>query len=95
MIFENNCIYFAQTICFTKLLFFRAVIAGGGAPEIEIAVKLAQYAQTLTGVDAYCFKAFASALEVIPSTLAENAGLHPVATVTELRNKHSSVSIFQ
>ncbi|KAL0267383.1 UNVERIFIED_CONTAM: hypothetical protein PYX00_009671 [Menopon gallinae] len=68
----------------------RAVIAGGGAPEIEIAVKLAQYAQTLTGVDAYCFKAFAAALEVIPSTLAENAGLHPIATVTELRNKHSS-----
>lgn len=71
---------------------FRALIAGGGAPETEIAIKLANYAQTITGVDAYCFKAFADALEVIPSTLAENAGLNPIATVTELRNRHSKVS---
>ena len=41
------------------------------------------------GADAYCFKAFAEALEVIPYTLAENAGLNPIATVTELRNKHA------
>ncbi|EEB15125.1 Hsp60 protein, putative [Pediculus humanus corporis] len=71
----------------------RALIAGGGAPETEVAVKLAEYAQTLTGVDAYCFKAFADALEVIPSTLAENAGLNPIATVTDLRTRHSQVMI--
>lgn len=35
-------------------------------------------------------RAFADALEVIPSTLAENAGLNPIATVTDLRNKHAS-----
>ena len=35
------------------------------------------------------FSAFAEALEVIPSTLAENAGLNPIATVTDLRNKHA------
>ncbi|KAK6636011.1 hypothetical protein RUM43_009663 [Polyplax serrata] len=67
----------------------KAFIAGGGAPETEVAVKLAEHAQTLTGVDAYCFKAFADALEVIPSTLAENAGLNPIATVTDLRNRHA------
>jgi len=67
----------------------RALIAGGGAPEIELAIRLAQRAQTLTGVESYCFKAFAEALEVIPSTLAENAGLNPIATVTELRNRHA------
>ncbi|XP_012288686.1 T-complex protein 1 subunit delta [Orussus abietinus] len=67
----------------------KALIAGGGAPEIELALKLAAYAQTLGGVDAYCVRAFANALEVIPSTLAENAGLNPIATVTELRNKHA------
>ena len=55
---------------------------------------MAEYAQTLTGVDAYCFKAFADALEVIPSTLAENAGLNPIATVTDLRTRHSQVSKF-
>ncbi|XP_058454062.1 T-complex protein 1 subunit delta [Malaya genurostris] len=67
----------------------RALIAGGGAPEIEMALQLAAHAQTLGGVDSYCFRAFANALEVIPSTLAENAGLNPIATVTELRNRHA------
>jgi len=66
----------------------RALIAGGGAPEIELAMKLSQYANTLGGMEQYCFKQFADALEVIPFTLAENAGLSPIATVTELRNKH-------
>ena len=35
---------------------YRALIAGGGAPEIEIALKLADYAQSVTGVEAYCFR---------------------------------------
>ncbi|CAF0858075.1 unnamed protein product [Didymodactylos carnosus] len=68
----------------------RALIAGGAAPEIELAVRLAEYAQTLSGVDQYCVRAFAEALEVIPYTLAENAGLNPIATVTELRNRHAN-----
>lgn len=71
----------------------RALIAGGGAPEIEMALQLAAHANTLEGVDAYCFRAFAEAMEVIPSTLAENAGLNPIATVTELRNKHAQGEI--
>lgn len=71
----------------------RALIAGGGAPEIEMALKLAAHAQTLEGVDAYCFRAFANALEVIPSTLAENAGLNAIGTVTELRNRHAQGEI--
>ena len=48
-----------------------------------------QFANGLVGADAYCFKAFAEALEVIPYTLAENAGLNPISTVTELRNRHA------
>lgn len=72
-----------------SILFSRALIAGGGAPEIELAIRLAEYANTLSGMEQYCFKAFAEALEVIPYTLAENAGLNPIATVTELRNKHA------
>ncbi|XP_003702850.1 chaperonin containing TCP1 subunit 4 [Megachile rotundata] len=67
----------------------KALIAGGGAPEIELALKLVPYAQTLGGIDAYCIKGFANAFEIIPSTLAENAGLNPIATVTELRNRHA------
>ncbi|KAL7006061.1 T-complex protein 1 subunit delta [Cystobasidiomycetes sp. EMM_F5] len=67
----------------------RALIAGGGAPEIHVSRKLAEYAQTLKGMEAYCFQAYAEALEVIPTTLAENAGLNPIAIVTELRNRHA------
>jgi T-complex protein 1 subunit delta len=67
----------------------RALIVGGGAPEIHVSRLLAQYAQSLKGMEAYCFQAYADALEVIPTTLAENAGLNPIAIVTELRNRHA------
>ena len=67
----------------------RALIAGGGAPEIHVSLQLAEYAKTLKGMESYCFQAFAEALEVIPTTLAENAGLHPIQIVTELRNRHA------
>lgn len=67
----------------------RALIGGGGAPEIHVSRLLSQYSQSLKGMEAYCFQAYADALEVIPTTLAENAGLNPIAIVTELRNRHS------
>ncbi|KAM9187698.1 T-complex protein 1 subunit delta isoform 1-T1 [Dugong dugon] len=66
-----------------------ALIAGGGAPEIELALRLTEYSRTLSGMESYCVRAFADAMEVIPSTLAENAGLNPISTVTELRNRHA------
>lgn len=68
---------------------YSALIAGGGAPEIHVSRLLAAHAQTLKGMEAYCFQAYAEALEVIPTTLAENAGLNPIAIVTELRNRHA------
>ncbi|GFS14308.1 T-complex protein 1 subunit delta, partial [Elysia marginata] len=40
-------------------------------------------------MEQYCFRSFAEALEVIPFTLAENAGLNPISTVTELRARHA------
>jgi len=67
----------------------KAIIAGGGAPEIELALRLFEYGNTVTGMEQYCFKEYAQALEVIPYTLAENAGLNAISTVTELRNRHS------
>ena len=67
----------------------RFLIPGGGAPEAEMAVKMNQIAQAMKGMEAYCFKAFSEALEVIPSILAENAGLNSISTVTELRNRHA------
>ena len=56
--------------------------------EIEVAEALMKLAKTLGDVESYGVKAFARALEVIPYTLAENAGLDPVKTVTELRKVH-------
>ena len=66
------------------------LIPGGGAPEIEVAYRLAEVSRTLTGLKAVCFRAFADALEVVPFTLAENAGLPPIYTVTELRARHAA-----
>lgn len=68
----------------------RALIPGGGAPEMEVAVQLRQLAQEKLGAEQYCWRAFADALEVIPYTLTENAGLNPIATVTELRSQHAN-----
>lgn len=67
----------------------RFVIAGGGAPETEVALRLKEYSLSLTGMNAYCVKAWADALEVIPYTLAENAGMKPIEIVTELRKQHA------
>jgi len=65
------------------------LIAGGGAPEIEVSLQLSHFSKTLEGRNAQCVKSYADALEIIPYTLAENAGLHPIAIVTDLRNRHA------
>ncbi|XP_020272063.1 T-complex protein 1 subunit delta [Asparagus officinalis] len=69
------------------------LIAGGGAPEIEMSRQLGAWAKELLGMESYCIKEFAEALEVVPYTLAENAGLNPIVIVTELRNRHAQGEI--
>lgn len=64
------------------------MVVGGGAPEMELSIRLAQLAEKMGGVAGYCVREYARALEVIPYTLSENAGLHPIAIVTELRKQH-------
>jgi T-complex protein 1 subunit delta len=66
----------------------RFMLVGGGAPEIEMSLQIGKYSKEVSGVESYCLRAFAEALEIIPYTLAENAGLNPISIVTELRNKH-------
>ena len=66
----------------------KALIPGGGCPEMHLSTALFDLAKTLKGMQSYCFEAFAEALEIIPVTLAENAGLDPIEIVTELRAKH-------
>jgi len=56
---------------------------------MEVSTQLMEYAKKLSGVESYCVRAFAEALEIIPATLAENAGLNPITIVTELRIRHA------
>ncbi|MEM3550137.1 MAG: thermosome subunit beta [Candidatus Bathyarchaeia archaeon] len=64
------------------------ILAGGGAPELEISRTLKKYAETLHGKEQLAVKSFAEAVEAIPSTLAENAGLDPIDILSELRARH-------
>jgi len=68
----------------------RGLLPGGGAVEMELAVRLSEWARTLGGEEAHCVRHFAEALEVIPYTLAENAGLPAVEIVTNLRAAHAN-----
>ncbi|OKY77459.1 MAG: Chaperonin GroEL HSP60 family [Candidatus Methanohalarchaeum thermophilum] len=63
-------------------------IAGGGAPEAELSLKLRDYAATIGGREQIAIEAFADALESIPLTLAENAGLDPMDTLVNLKKQH-------
>ena len=64
------------------------VVAGGGAPEAEVAKRLRAYADKFSGREQLAVQAFAEALESIPMTLAENAGMDPIDTQVELRTRH-------
>jgi archaeal chaperonin len=64
------------------------VVAGGGAPEIELALRLADYASTVGGREQLAIEAFAEAMEIIPWALAENAGLDPIDLVIKLKTAH-------
>ncbi|CAN8074804.1 unnamed protein product [Agarophyton chilense] len=66
------------------------LVPGGGAPETEVSVMLSKAAKETSGMEAYCIEAYAEALNVVPFTLAENAGLQPVEIVTELRRRHAA-----
>jgi thermosome len=66
------------------------IVAGGGAVEIEVAKELRKYATKVGGREQLAVEAFAEAVEVIPRTLAENAGLEPIDILVELRSKHDT-----
>ena len=64
------------------------VVAGAGAPELELARELRKYAESLSGREQLAVQAFANSMEVIPRTLAENAGIDPIDSITELKAAH-------
>ena len=64
------------------------IVVGGGSPEIELSLRLKEYAATLKGREQLAVTKFAESLEVIPQTLAENAGLDPIDMLVEMRSQH-------
>jgi len=66
------------------------VVPGGGAIEIELSKRLREFSQGLSGREQLAVDEFASALEFIPTTLAENAGIDPIDVLTELKSRHDS-----
>ncbi len=67
-----------------------AIVAGGGAPEAEVAAQIMKWTEKLNGREQLAAQKFADALETIPICLATNAGLDPIDTMTEIRAKHAA-----
>jgi len=64
------------------------VVAGAGATEIELSRQLKAFSESLSGREQLAIQAYANAIEIIPRTLAENAGLDPIDVLTELKSAH-------
>ncbi len=65
------------------------VLPGGGAPETQLALGLRDYADSVGGREQLAVEAFADAIDVVPRTLAENAGLDPIDSLVDLRSQHA------
>lgn len=78
-----------DALCVVRALVKRRFLVPGGASvEMEVSQKLQAHSREIFGSDSYCTRAYGEALELVPYTLAENAGLEPIAFVTTLRNEH-------
>jgi T-complex protein 1 subunit gamma len=66
------------------------LVAGGGATEMELSVRLGEKAKSVEGVAQWPYKAVATALEVIPRTLIQNCGGNTIRSLTALRAKHAT-----
>jgi len=64
------------------------LVAGGGATEIELSLRLREYASTLKGREQLAVVKYAEAMEIVPRTLAENAGFDAIDKIVELKNAH-------
>ncbi|BFZ56512.1 T-complex protein 1 subunit epsilon [Savitreella phatthalungensis] len=64
------------------------VVYGGGAAELACSVRVAEAADRTSGIEQYAIRAFASALDATPAALAENSGLSPIETLTDLKARH-------
>lgn len=85
-----------DALCVVRALVKRRhLVPGGASVEMEVSQKLQAYSRDIYGSDSYCVRAYGEALELVPYTLAENAGLDPIGFVTELRNRHIQGNKFE
>lgn len=70
------------------------VCAGGGSPEVEVARQLREYAESLGGREQLAVKVFADSLDIIPKTLAENAGFDQIDLLMNLRSEHGKGNVY-
>eukprot|EP00842_Homolaphlyctis_polyrhiza_P006469 jgi/Hompol1/6823/HPOL_001138-RA len=73
-----------------NVMFEPRLCPGGGATEMAVAVRLAEAAKSISGVEQWPYKAVATALEVIPRTLVQNCGGNAIKVLTQLRAKHAT-----
>ena len=69
----------------------KSIVGGAGAIEVRLAQKVTEFAKTFSGKEQLAVSAFAQSMEVIPQTIAENAGLDPIDVVSQLHSANSSV----
>jgi T-complex protein 1 subunit epsilon len=82
----QRCIH--DALCVVRnMILDNKIVYGGGAAELTAAMKINQYADTVPTLDQYAIRGFADALEVIPTSLAENSGYPPIQTVTKLKRR--------
>jgi len=81
----NDCLHVVKDVIEKP-----AIVAGGGAPEAYIASQLKEWADSFDGREQLAIKKYAEALEVIPLTIAENAGMDPIDTIATLRAKQAT-----
>lgn len=78
-----------DALCVVKdVVTYPYIVAGAGAPEIEVAMRIRKKAETIAGKEQLAVLRFADALEAIPAALAENAGMDPIDIIAELRKNH-------
>ena len=68
----------------------KLLVSGGGSPEVDLAIRLRAYASTVGGREQLAIESFADAMEIIPKTLAENAGLDQIDSLMALRSAHET-----
>jgi len=70
------------------------IVGGSGAPELETAIQLREFASTLGGREQLAVEIFADSLDIVPKTLAENAGLDQIDKLMQLRAAHQKGNVF-